>query len=127
MKLRLLGNKIRLRLSEPEVFALADAKEIQASLPINPFDRDNFRYSIHTSTETPNPTARFEHNELRIDLPWQEVKQWAGSDQVGIEDTIVTNSGEEIIILVEKDFKCLVDRGEDESSLFENPGGAEKC
>lgn len=121
MKLRLLGNKIRLRLSEPEVYALAEVHQVQSVLPINPFEKDNFHYSIYCASDTLTPKAKFEKNELRIDLPLSEVKKWAGSNQVGIENTIFSNSGENIIILVEKDFQCLAERGEDESNLFKNP------
>ncbi len=121
MKLRLLGNKIRFRLSEPEVFALSEVHEIQSTLPINPSDSDNFRYSIHTSKNTFSPTVKFEKNELRIDLPLDRVAKWAKSDQIGIEEIVLSNSGEELVILVEKDFQCLTSRGEDESKLFQNP------
>ncbi len=127
MKLRLLGNKIRLRLSEPEVYALAEVHEVQSFLPLNPLDKDNFHYSIHSDSKTLTPKAGFEKNELRIDLPLSEVKKWAGSNEVGIENIILSNSGEEIVILIEKDFKCLSDRGEDESKLFENPDKNKNC
>ncbi len=127
MKLRLLGNKIRLRLSEPEVYALAEVHQVQSVLPLNPFEKDNFHYSIHSDANTLFPKATFLKNELRVDLPLMDVKQWAGSDQVGIENTIVSNSGEEIVILVEKDFKCLTDRNEDESHLFDNPDKNKNC
>jgi hypothetical protein len=121
MKLRLLGNKIRFRLSEPEVFALAENSSVQSSLPINPFENDNFRYSIKPNQEIESISIRFEHNELRIELPIALVKTWAKTDKVGIDHSLLTNSGEEISILIEKDFQCLTERGEDETNLFKNP------
>lgn len=127
MKLRLLGNKIRLRLSQPEVLALAEVKQIHSILPINPFEADNFRYSIHCSKDTQNLIVSFEKNVLRIDLPLEKVKSWADGDQVGIEESVIGKSGEEITVLVEKDFKCLTDRGEDESQLFDNPDKFRDC
>ena len=107
MKLRLLGNKIRFRLSQPEVLALAEVKMVQASLMINPSEKENFKYSIHCNKEIQNTGMEFQNNELRLELPLNMIKEWANSDQVGIEKSIISKSGEELTLLIEKDFKCL--------------------
>jgi hypothetical protein len=127
MKLRLLGNKIRFRLSEPEVYALSSVNQIQAALSINPFEKDNFRYTITCDKHTFQTEISFKSNELKIHLPLEKVKAWSDTDAVGIEESVLVGTGEQFVILIEKDFKCLSDRNEDESKLFPNPKGEEGC
>ncbi|MEZ4932033.1 MAG: hypothetical protein R2788_07940 [Saprospiraceae bacterium] len=50
---------------------------------------------------------------------------WSRSDEVGLEDDMPLGDGNALHILVEKDFKCLTERSEDESDLFPNPN--ENC
>lgn len=127
MKLRLLGNKIRFRLSQPEVLALKEIKFVQSTLMINPFENNNFKYSVHCDEEINEVKATFQNNELRVEIPGSQVYSWADSDDVGIVEGFRGNSGEEIIILVEKDFQCLSERGEDESELYNNPDSRKDC
>ena len=127
MKLRLLGNKIRFRLSQPEVLALKEIKFVQSTLMINPFEINNFKYSVHCDDDINEAKATFQNNELRVEIPSSLVNAWADSEDVGIVEGFTGNSGEEIIILVEKDFKCLTERGENETELFDNPDTEKDC
>ena len=121
MKLRILGNKIRFRLSEPEVYAFSEVQQVQAALNINPLEKNNLRYSLNSDAAISNSNLEFASNELKINVPKDDVKSWAGSDKVGLEYDILASSGERFTILIEKDFQCLTERGEDESKLFPNP------
>ena len=40
---------------------------------------------------------------------------------MGISDDLFLENEDKLSILVEKDFKCLTDRSEDESDMFPNP------
>lgn len=121
MKLRILGNKIRFRLSEPEVYAFSEVHQVQAALNINPLEKNNLRYSLNCDAAFTNSNIEFNLNELKINVPLNDVKSWAASDQVGLEYPVIVPSGEDFTILIEKDFQCLTERGEDESKLFPNP------
>jgi hypothetical protein len=51
-----------------------------------------------------------------------DIKQWAESEKVSISSEQNLDDGEQLRILVEKDFACLAPRdGEDESDMFPNP------
>lgn len=121
MKLRLLGNKVRFRLSEPEVYALSSIHQVQAFLPLSPMDSGNLRYAIYCSKDFHDFSMTFDKNELKVNIPLEEVRKWADTDTVGIESQFMSQSGEMITLLIEKDFQCLSDRGEDETKLYPNP------
>jgi hypothetical protein len=46
---------------------------------------------------------------------------WDANDKVGFENTVSLKNGKTLHLLLEKDFTCLDDRGEDESDNYPNP------
>jgi hypothetical protein len=50
-----------------------------------------------------------------------DIQQWAESEQVSIRSDKLLDDGEELRILIEKDFQCLAPREEDESDMFPHP------
>jgi hypothetical protein len=68
-------------------------------------------------------------NVLTVRVPQLDIAGWADSDKISIAANQDLGDGEELTILVEKDFACLAPReGEDESDMFPNPrAGAEQC
>jgi hypothetical protein len=75
---------------------------------------------VRASKNVKMPAAIFEAAELRLDLPADQVKQWAAGDQVGIEADQEIGPGKRLHILVEKDFECL-HRPEENVDSFPNP------
>lgn len=65
--------------------------------------------------------ASFDNNTITITLSQPEVDTWVASEQVGIKGNLTLENGDKLSILVEKDFKCLTERSEDESDMFPNP------
>ena len=79
-------------------------------------------YALEASPDVARPAARFAEGRLVLRLPPEIVRQWAGSEEVSISGTQPLDGGEELRILVEKDFRCLTPReGEDESDMFPHP------
>ena len=79
-------------------------------------------YALEASTDVARPAARFAEGRLVVRLPAGIVGQWAGSEEVSISGAQPLDGGEELRILVEKDFQCLTPReGEDESDMFPHP------
>ncbi len=115
MKMRILGNSLRLRLSIPEVDVLADQKMVSDKIC---FGEHDLVYSVQF-TDTTRIMASYSGAQIKVLVPEKAGLQWATSEQVGME------SGEEEgspSILIEKDFACLKPRaGEDESLLYPNP------
>ena len=88
-----------------------------------------FGYLLESSPATVKPEAHISNNVLSVRVPQQDIRQWADSDQVSIAATQILDDGEELKILVEKDFACLAPRdGEDESDMYAHPeAGSGKC
>ncbi len=115
MKLRIKGNTIRIRLSEPEVNKLAAGGSVT----------EETRFPTHTLTYkvqvADTVLADFQDKTVTVQLSKTEVDRWAATGRVGISHEITLENGDILSILVEKDFKCLTVRPEDESDLFPNP------
>ena len=77
-----------------------------------------FRYVLESSPASVAPGALFSDNAITVRLPETTVLAWAGSEQVSIEGAQVLDNGDQLAILVAKDFSCLAPReGEDESDM----------
>ena len=115
MKLRLLGNRIRLRLSQSEVAQIGNNERVVERTVIG---NNSFAYSLGTHISVEPIKAEYKQNELRVTIARDIAQQWANSNEVGIQ----TDENSIPFILIEKDFKCLTNRdGEDESDMFANP------
>ena len=121
MKLRIRDNSIRLRLTRGEVDQLADEGVVQAITSF-PGGRE-FRYEVESSPASVNPGAFLSDNKVSVRLPESAVRAWAASEQVSLTGEQNHKNGEQLSILVEKDFACLAPReGEDESDMYPHPG-----
>lgn len=121
MKIRIQNNSIRFRLSQTEV---RDYGREGACMGKTEFaDANTLMYRLAQSSEF---GATFNNKVITISLPEEEVKSWIASDQVSICGELSLENEDILSILVEKDFKCLTERNEDESDLFPNPN-EENC
>ena len=120
MKLRIRDNSVRLRLMRGEVETLRDTGLVSASTPF-PGGR-TFRYCVESSPASVSIAAFFSDNEISVRLPETSVLAWANSEQVSISGEQVLADGDQLKILVEKDFVCLTNReDEDESDMYPHP------
>jgi len=115
MKIRILGNRIRLRLTQAEVASIGSHEEVKETTQIG----DNiFGYSLSVHASDKDVDCRYADGEIRVSISKVVAKHWAESNEVGIE----TDNDQTPFIVIEKDFKCLTVRdGEDESDMFANP------
>jgi len=117
------------RLTRAEVDALRDTGIVSARTGF-PGGHD-FQYLVESSPASVNPGAFFSGNAVTVRLPETTVLAWANSEQVSIAGEQRLDDGEQLMILVEKDFACLAPReGEDESDMFEHPdaeSGESQC
>ena len=83
-------------------------------------------YSVQLSPTEPTTSANYTHGEILVTLPALLASKWAKSDQTTIKHIQGAENGEEdLSIAVEKDFRCLQHRPEeDESDNFPNPDPA---
>ncbi len=115
MKIRILGNRVRLRLSQSEVAQIGRLESVEESTN---FGENTFSYVLAVHEMDQHIHANYEGGSIQISIPKAMAQNWADSDEVGIQ----TPSDYSPFILIEKDFKCLTVReGEDESDMFYNP------
>lgn len=107
MKLRMRRGSLRFRLTKAEVATLAERGAIEEMVEIG------IGYRLMASNRS---FARLEGAQITVELPRLAVREWAETEQVGIEFR-----QESLLVLVEKDFACLSPRAEDEDA-FPNPG-----
>ena len=120
MKLRVLDNSIRLRLTRTEVDLITSEGLVKGHVAfagINTFD-----YVLESSPATVKPEAHISNNVLTVRIPQEEIHNWANSEQVSILSEQILGDGGVLKLRVEKDFACLAPReGEDESDMFAHP------
>jgi len=121
MKIRILGNSVRLRLSQTEVQQILQKGQVKQTVKFGVKTHQQFHYSLQKAN-IPTIQATYHANEICIRLPRTMADNWAESDQISLETHIPIHDDEQLRILVEKDFQCIDARqGEDESDLFPNP------
>ncbi len=122
MKLRVRGDSLRFRLTQGEVSSLLAKKKVSESIHFSSSGEDVLIYSLQILERASEVRARFVNGEIVVDLPMILVESWAATNQVGIEYAQPTSEGRQLRIVVEKDFRCLLPRPEeDESDNFPNP------
>lgn len=120
MKLRILDDSIRLRLSQGDVREAAENGLVEG--------RTHFpggavlTYALQVIDPGP-AAASYSDDRLVVSLPQTEIAEWAQDDSaVSIDSEVELPGGGSLRLLVEKDFRCLTERAdEDQSDLFTNP------
>ena len=103
MKLRIHGNSLRLRLNRPEIDQLRKTGSCAQSLRFG--SGAYLTYIFATSSQFPSMDAQYQKDCIRILLPLDLAREWAGSDQVSLSLNRTDGSGTSL--LIEKDFRCL--------------------
>jgi hypothetical protein len=120
LKLRVLDNSIRLRLTRSEVDSLNAEGLVRGRVRFA--GSNTFDYVLESSPATVKPEAHISNNVLTVRVPILDIQNWAGSEQVSIDSQQGLDDGEQLRILIEKDFACLAPReGEDETDMFPHP------
>jgi hypothetical protein len=127
LKLRVRDNSIRLRLTQSEVESVRTVGLVRGRVPFA--GSSNFDYVLESSPATVKPEAHISNNVLTVRIPEAEIISWSNSDEVSIAASQALDGGDQLSILVEKDFACLAPReGEDETDMYPHPeAGTENC
>jgi len=120
LKLRVLDNSIRLRLTRGEVTAIGDDSVVRGRVRFT--GNNTFVYMLESSPTTVRPEAHVSNNVLTVRVPQVDIRRWARSEEISIQSEQLLDDGDHLKILIEKDFHCLSPReGEDESDMFPHP------
>lgn len=121
MKLRILGDTLRMRLAQGEVAQLRDAGQVDQTIHFGPGDDQAIRYEVRADAEAETIGAALEGLSIVVRIPRSVVIDWADGTEVSLKHTQPRDGGE-LSILIEKDFKCLVPRdGEQDTDGFPHP------
>ncbi|SFD25214.1 hypothetical protein SAMN05518672_1011277 [Chitinophaga sp. CF118] len=116
MKIRIRGNSIRYRLDKQDIQLLREQQKVEETTTIG-------AGTLHFCIKSKNsgPAIKLEQSGVHLSLPAEQVKNWVETEEVGFSLELPNSDGSVLQILVEKDFKCLTERDEDESMAFDNP------
>jgi archaellin len=114
MKIRIRGNSIRYRLDKKDIGILQESQQISETTTIG---ASSLQFAINAG----GPVIKLENTTIILSIPSEQLKTWTGTEQVGFSLELSNPDGSVLQILVEKDFKCLTERDEDESMAFDNP------
>jgi len=108
---------VRFRLTKNEVEQLCREKFIEEKTN---FPNLDFIYAVRVSA-TKNLEVDFANNQISLQISEELLQAWDTNNRVGYSHSLSTSNGKTLDILLEKDFTCLEDRGEDESTNYPNP------
>jgi hypothetical protein len=119
MKLRIQGNSLRFRLTRSEVARLHEEGLVEETTQ---FAAGRLAYQIRKDPTLADVRAQLTDGTIAISAPAGTVDIWATSDEVGIaaRDGVLR-------IAIEKDFRCLTRRDEDEADAYPHPVEQPHC
>jgi hypothetical protein len=116
MKIRCVTNSIRLRVRKSELATLLATGQVVESVAFGP---RTLTYRLAFEPGLAVLRATFVGDCIEVLLPQEEMARWATTDQVGIEQALALPTGEQLQVLVEKDFPCQDRAEEDRNDTFE--------
>lgn len=116
MKLRCTHNSIRLRVRKSDLGRLKQAGTVSET--VNFGQQTAFGFALKIDRQTNAITATYHQGTITVSLPQAQAEQWMTSNQVGLETTAELTNGEQLHLLVEKDFPCIDRDNEDKSDTF---------
>lgn len=123
MKLRLLDDSIRLRLSRSDVEVANNTGVVEGKTRFP--GGSIFTFALEADSRN-LASAAYADDRLVVRLPATRISAWARDDSdVTLRGEITLPDGGTLKFLVEKDFQCLTPReGEDQGDMFPNPESA---
>jgi hypothetical protein len=114
MKLRIQGNSIRFRLTRSEVARFSEDGLVAETTDFGAGHR--LTYRLRKEAGGVDVRAELADGVITVSAPARIVERWATSDEVGI-----ATRGDVLRIDIEKDFRCLTRREEDEADAYPHP------
>lgn len=119
MKLRIQGNSLRLRLSQPEVAQFSKTGFVEDSIQFAP--GASLTYTIETASALHAPLATYQDHWLRVQVPTSAAQDWYTSERVAISSDQPIDDEKILSVLIEKDFQCLHGGEQRDPDAYPNP------
>lgn len=112
-----------MRLSQSEVQQLAKQGSVQASTRFGAEESAVFHYQIRVVEMEEMLSAKNDAQSITVFINESTAQIWAEDDtRISVQSELPVAEDQSLVLLVEKDFKCLSPtRTEDESDLFPHP------
>ena len=128
MKLRMKKNSIRLRLTQSEIKTLSDLGHVSETIDFGTGFGDGFTYVLRVDPDEKTVMAIAGSGIITVVLPRSMAESWIETDLIGLEAEQTVGGGDELRLIIEKDFACLNPRpGENQSDSFPNPNKDSLC
>jgi hypothetical protein len=103
MKLRFLGNSLRVRVNRNEVARLASGETLSERVEFQ--GNSSLVYNVRPEAAA-DPRAVFAQGRIEIGVPQALVLEWANGDEIGLYFSLSTGA-EPLKISIEKDLECV--------------------
>jgi len=121
MKLRIRENALRIRITQTELKFLLDGNEVKSAIQFP--NQTILSYGL-VPTANEATSVQYQENKVSIYLSYLDVETLGGETNVGVQ-SIHQTEGEDLNLLVEKDFSCLHPRDQEDADTFPNPNQKE--
>lgn len=115
MKLRMVSNSLRLRLTRSEVAQLAEQGSVEERIEF--VNGSTLTYELESRPHLDDVVALFENGSIMVRVPQAMAQEWAATDQIGMQAEVGP-----LTVLIEKDFQCA--HGEKDPDAYESGGAA---
>jgi uncharacterized protein DUF7009 len=127
MKLRIKGNSLRIRVTPSEVKQLLRCREIREHVQFTAISGDRLTYDLLSSSSEATTTVAYRLGNITVSVPENQLKKWAGSNDVGVYAEIALGDNQALSVAIEKDFACLDLSDAENEDTFPNPNFAATC
>lgn len=117
MKIRFRKNTIRYRLDQTDVQNLNERGCCEEKTDVPP---EGILFSLNISADGTGRVL-FDFPRLKAYIPGSLTAPVITGTETGFECTVPGTDGTVVKLIVERDFKCLVPRGEEDVNSFDNP------
>lgn len=118
MKIRIKGDSIRFRLTQNEVKTLSENGKVFESTC---FGEMRFTYGVVLNEAIHYLQASYTNNSIILEVPRSQGASWYTNDIISFDYSAKTSFGNELYLLLEKDFTCLDNSVEDQTDNYPNP------
>lgn len=126
MKLRIMGNSLRLRITPSEMTRLLDSGRIEETVYFAADANARLTYAIEHAPGVEVISVRWSPQEAVVVIASDEVRRWAKGTDVGLYGETFTSHGP-LKLSVEKDFACLDKSDAENADTFPNPQQGAVC
>ena len=127
MKLRILGNSLRLRVTRSEVARLQAGGSIEDSVRFSPAPEALLTYVLAVAPSEAAVRVEYAPQRVTIVLNEAQLQSWSQPSEVGIYTAVGNGSDKGLQLTIEKDFACLDRSHASNADAFPNPHAGGLC